>query len=63
MVMDNLAAWGGKDYYFKADGKMQTGGKAPDGRAIGADGAVEGVSKTADASELADSATGPGVKK
>ena len=42
---------------------MQIGGKAPDGRAIGADGAVEGVSKTADDSELADSATGPGVKK
>jgi len=64
MVINDYASWKGKDYYFGLEGKLQTSGKAPDGRKIEAGGALEGASKyNANADDFFLEATGPGMKK
>lgn len=64
LVVDDYASWKNKDYYFGPEGKLQTNGKAPDGRKIEEDGALEGISKYGvDSDELSRGAFGPGMEK
>lgn len=64
MVADHYASWGGKDYYFGPDGKMQTSGKAPDGRKVEEGGALEGTARyDGNMDDFFMEAIGPGMEK